>query len=178
MNANESRSAVTKPGRLWPRYCFVAGLMLVLFTGIGTIWGAARMQEAKRQEAAVEAILRAGGEIKYDYNYDEMGKAQDAGPPAPAWLRRLAGDDFFTTVVYVSFFNGVKTRFDDSELKCLDGLSGLRRLDLRDTQVTDAGLEQLAVHTHLQMLELGGSQVTKQGVAVFQKKVPKCRIFR
>ena len=45
-------------------------------------------------------------------------------------------------------------------------------LELTNTQVTDAGLEQLKGMTKLRVLQLGGTRVTEAGVAKLQKALP------
>jgi hypothetical protein len=44
--------------------------------------------------------------------------------------------------------------------------------------VTDLGLKELAVLTHLRRLELSGTAVTQVGVTEFQKALPMCEIRR
>ncbi|MCY2990029.1 MAG: hypothetical protein NTY19_19470 [Planctomycetota bacterium] len=51
-------------------------------------------------------------------------------------------------------------------------------VDLRDTQVTDAGLEHLRGLTQLIFLDLANTQVTDKGVAELQKALPNCKITR
>jgi hypothetical protein len=53
----------------------------------------------------------------------------------------------------------------------------LRWLSLQDTQVSDAGLEQLRRLSRLEMLDLVGTRVTERGVEEFQKSWPKCKVL-
>ena len=55
-------------------------------------------------------------------------------------------------------------------------LTQLERLDLSDTQLTDAGLVHLQGMGQLQTLQLGGTSVTNQGVKKLQQALPKCAI--
>jgi hypothetical protein len=52
----------------------------------------------------------------------------------------------------------------DADLEHLNGLTGLKVLDLDDSQVTDAGLEILKRLTALQYLDLARTQVTDAGL--------------
>ncbi|MHC4401521.1 MAG: hypothetical protein ACYTG0_17755 [Planctomycetota bacterium] len=52
----------------------------------------------------------------------------------------------------------------DSDLAHLGGLKSLKSLDLRDTQITDAGLEYLKTLTNLKWLDLCDTQVTDAGL--------------
>ena len=74
--------------------------------------------------------------------------------------------------------NLYRTQVTDAGLKELAGLKSLHTLDLRGTQVTDAGLKELAGLKSLHTLYLSGTQVTDAGVAELQKALPDCRINR
>jgi internalin A len=54
----------------------------------------------------------------------------------------------------------------------------LRSMDLRFTQVTDSGLQELAGLNNLQTLGLDGTRSTDAGVAELRKALPKCNIQR
>ena len=56
------------------------------------------------------------------------------------------------------------TEVTDAGLKELAPLAHLQTLDLRFTEVTDAGLKELAPLTQLQTLDLGGTKVTDAGL--------------
>lgn len=56
------------------------------------------------------------------------------------------------------------------------GLPELEELDLRDTAVTDQGLQALAALATLRQLDLHGSLVTEQGVAGLRTALPNCDI--
>ena len=58
----------------------------------------------------------------------------------------------------------------------LKGLTSLEELDLSDTQITDAGLEDLKGLTRLEELYLHGTQVTDAGIKELRKALPKCLI--
>ena len=55
----------------------------------------------------------------------------------------------------------------------LEGLTGLGHLDLKDTQVTDAGLVHLEGLTNLKSLDLRYTQVSDAGVARLKRALPK-----
>ncbi len=58
------------------------------------------------------------------------------------------------------------------------GLTGLLRLNLCDTHVTDAGLVQLKGLSRLQTLALVGTVVTDVGVKELQRSMPNLKILR
>ena len=57
------------------------------------------------------------------------------------------------------------------------GFERVRQLDLSNTQITDAGLKEVAKMKQLIVLILDDTKVTKAGVAQLQKALPKCKII-
>lgn len=74
--------------------------------------------------------------------------------------------------------NLVGTQVTDAGLKELAGLINLTSLHLGFTQVTDEGLKELSGLKTLSWLNLNRTQVTRKGVAELQKALPKCEIIR
>jgi hypothetical protein len=82
---------------------------------IGMSWVGVKMQKARRQKEAVEAIKALGGSVEYDYQVDApLFLTTEVEPPTPQWLRRLFGDDLFMNVVLV-YLGGNQVR--DTDLK-------------------------------------------------------------
>ncbi|MFC1597691.1 hypothetical protein ACFL5Q_07125, partial [Planctomycetota bacterium] len=165
-------------------------LVFVLLVSIGMSWLAVRMERARKQREAVEAIRRGGGEV----GYEAFGSA-----PSPYWnhaLIAIFGDDFLLDVNRVfctkSFgddemkwlnrltdlerFSAGHTQISDVGLERIGGLTRLKRLYLNGTQVTDAGLEHLEGLSNLRRLDLRGTRVTPEGVAKLQEALPGCVI--
>ena len=156
--------------------------LLTLLVSIGMSWISMKMQQARRQKQAVEAILRSGGWVFYDYEADEFGDfPQHPGSPGPKWLTKLVGRDFFACVVNVSFSTdkGLEylcelpevrrvslsnTGVTDGELRHLEGLVHLRQLYLCNLTVTDAGLTHLKGLARLETLYLVRTAVTDEGL--------------
>ena len=148
-------------------------------------WLAAKMRRARRQREAVEAIRAAQGLVRYDCEVDSARQSiESSKPSAPAWLRRVLGEDFLSNVVIVRLpstssnenmehlrglpnLQGLwlsQTRVTDAGLEHLEGLTNLQELYLGATQVTDTGLEHLKGLVNLQYLDLSGAQVTDPGL--------------
>jgi len=139
--------------------------LFVLLTAIALSWVAARMQQARRQRAAVDALVKRKWVVYYDWDIapddddpltftsDELRFLVDGPyqPPGPPWLRRLLGDDFFTDVVIA--YQG-------------------------SPNVRDADLEHIERFTRLQGLRLWGTTpgVTETGVKELQKALPTCAV--
>ena len=56
-------------------------------------------------------------------------------------------------------------------------LEKVTRLDLSGTQITDAGLKEVAKLQKLEWLYLSATQITRAGVAELKKALPNCKIF-
>src|SRR5262249_40640908 len=68
------------------------------------------------------------------------------------------------------------TEVTDAGMRDLASLEGLATLNLFGTQVTDAGLKNLSSLKNLISLQLGGTRVTIDGVVKLHKALPKCQI--
>ena len=147
------------------RFQFSLRSLLVFITVCAALcgWCAVRMEQARKQKAAVEAISKwVGAGVNYDYYWDETGARQrKAQPPAPACLRKLLGDDFFADVVVVY---GRAEGFGDDDMIRVKEWTSLRSLDITGSKVTDAGLEHVKGLTNLRFLSLYGTQVTDAGL--------------
>jgi hypothetical protein len=153
-----------KPKRRWFQYSLGTLLVFVTVYAIPCSWLAVKMRQAERQREATTAIEKLGGQVHWD----------DKAKRWPAWLRRVLGDDFFSSVVDVNLSGSQVT---DAGLEHLKGLSQLQTLWLDGTQVTDAGLAQLKGLSKLQWLGLNDTKVTDEGVKKLQQALPKCKIL-
>ncbi len=155
-----------KPRLRWFQYSLRTLLLVMLLASIGMSWVAVRMQRARKQKAAVEAIKKLGGFVFYDYEFDQSGILQDRTPPGPAWLGDFLGEDFLAAILAVRLAG---TQVNDAGVRNLRGLTQLQQLYLWDSQITDAGLEHLKGMTKLQTLDLSGTRVTDAGLEHLEK---------
>ncbi|WP_425396914.1 leucine-rich repeat domain-containing protein [Aeoliella sp.] len=172
MTPTSTTTGETKEKCGWLR--FRLRTLLVLTTVI-CVWLAFKAKVAHDQRVAVAAIREVGGEVLYDYQFNEDGAFQDKATPwAPAWLRNAIGEDYFVTVVGVSFLTSsargggtytYNTQVTDATLRQLIPLRRLRYLFVRSTQVTDDGLETIGDMQGLERLRVSGPRVTDVGVA-------------
>ena len=130
----------TKPKRRWFRFSLRA--LFVLVTAF-CVWLGWEVNSARRQKEAVEAIIKAGGTIGYDFQmtpnaafakllrgrrpgfesglFAKYDLDQNATQSAPAWLRDHIGNDFFRNVASVSFPHA-------SAVKPMTGIEHLAKL--------------------------------------------------
>ncbi len=95
MTAPEFHTAA-RPRRRWFQYSLRTLMLAMVLSSIGMSWLALRMQMVRGQKEAVEAIIKSGGAVDYDY---QVFPSQSSGPPGPAWLQSLLGEDSFARVV-------------------------------------------------------------------------------
>lgn len=93
------------------------------------------------------------------------GYAQEANDEksAAAAIERLGGRVRFDGDKVVEV-NLEGKRISDDDLKLLQPLRNLRKLDLEETPITDAGLKHLADLTSLEYLDLEETRVTDAGM--------------
>lgn len=155
----------------WLRSRWSVAIALLLLAGIAGTWAGVRVWRAGKQREAVAAILADGGRVTYDYQ-----KEGKASPAAPAWLRRLVGDDVFAHVVSAQVVGNTDLAFledlpsleeldlaaavfEEGELRRVAGLSRLRKLDVSNSSISNEGLKQLVALPRLEELSLAGSAI-------------------
>jgi hypothetical protein len=162
-----------KPKRRWYQFSLRTLLIFVTLSACACSWFAVKMQQARKQRQAVQAIKKLGGTVRYDYELNVA--APNPTPPGPVWLRKCLGADFVANVAEVIFSGAQIT---DADLEQLQDLAKLQQLLLSDTQVTDAGLEHLEQLNHLMYLDLTRTKVTDVGVRRLRQALPYCYIVQ
>ena len=110
-----------KPQRRWFQFRLRTLMVFVTLCAVACSWFAVRWRRAEKQREAVEAIREAGGNVRYEYEFAADGRTiQRTEPPAPAWLVKLLGVDFFFDVVGVTV---VFPAAGDDSMKHLRGLT-------------------------------------------------------
>jgi len=113
--------------------------LLLLITAL-CVWLGIQVNAARRQREAVAAILKAGGEVWFDYHSTPDPAVpgstfnRNASPPGPAWLRRILGEDYFRTANCVIF---MKQTITESDLAQVAQLPKLICVNLGDTQIVE-----------------------------------------
>jgi hypothetical protein len=128
--------------------------MVLILVGAGFVgW---RARRASLQRRTVATIRQAGGRVRYDYQPVRVPNGQDrflpnAQPWAPAWIRRLIGDEYFQEVLRVTWFrffnlNGRNQGTPISPDELLGVVAGLDRIEflsLHEFPITDLGMERI-----------------------------------
>ncbi len=171
MRTSKSKNITTlKPKRRW--FQFSLGTMFLIMT-VTAIWLGRTTDRARRQARAVKAVEETHGLIQFDYQVDKSGKArQNPQPPAPEWLRKAVGEEYFRKVVTVDFAVGAGLRrkgpvsnATDDDLRHLESLTDIETLELGNNfDVTDTGLVHLRGLKQLKTLYLYRTSVSGPGL--------------
>lgn len=170
---------LARPRRRWARFSLFKLLLAVTAACalLGIITGRAR-----DQVALVKAIRDAGGYVEYSYQTDESGKSlpEDEWSEPPLLVRWFGEGYADVTYAHVPYFfessdeqinamsrctklrwlNWEAFGLRDEQFLKFRGMTRLRRLSLRFSSITDAGLAALSDMTELESLRLEGAELT------------------
>jgi len=139
-----------QPKRRWYQFGLRRFFVGILIIAIGCGWFAAKLQSARKQRMAVATIREWGGDVDYSTS------------PAPDWLMRLLGEDFFCSVTKVHVDKAVSA--SEAELAELEPLTDVDCLYANRMSITDASLAHFKRMTKLQYLYLGRACITDAGL--------------
>lgn len=139
-----------KSRRRWLQFSLRTLLFGLLLACCFLGWVASKIEQARKQNRAAEAITKLGGSAN---SWTE--------PPISSWRRKLLGEHLGRDVVKVDL-NG--SEITDADLVSLRDLYGLRFLSLTGTGLTNAGLEHLIGLPELLQLSLADTRVTDAGL--------------
>jgi hypothetical protein len=135
---NDLAKSPTRPRR-WLRFSLRSLLVLVT---VLCVWLGVKVNQARRQKEAVAALQELGATVTYaQHRVGPNAFNHDRELDVPGWLRELAGDDFFQSVISLN----VGQPMSDAELVHLSALPEIEYMDLERAGrgVTDAGLAHL-----------------------------------
>ncbi len=159
-----------KSERRWYQYHLWHLFLLMTVVAIPCSWLSCKIQKAKRQKEAVEAIEELGGWVFVDSKSRALVVTLEGSQIADAELAHL--EDL--TQVKNLHLNG--TQITDAGLEHLKCMKELEFLEFNDSQITDTGLERLKVLRKLVILELNDTQVTDEGIEKLRQALPDCSI--
>jgi hypothetical protein len=148
-------------------------MMLMILTVAVPLGG--QVNRAREQREAVEAVQRYGGWVHFDFEFVNGALVPGRAPWGPRWLRTMFGDEYFRTIAYVNFdyepaigrgVHNPNSKPCDELLKKISGLPGLKKLRMKKTQATDAGLRHIGKMSELEELSIRDARsVTDEGVS-------------
>lgn len=131
---------------------------LLLAVALCALWFGTQAGRARAQKRAVTVLRQMGGWVLYDYQYPSGNRQPDAEPWAPAWLRRLVGDDYFQTVVEVQLANSA--RITPEGLALLTDLPEIKHLYAFDAPIDDAAMAHVGKLTRLESFGIDHTRIT------------------
>ena len=109
------------------------------------------------QREAVAAIKKAGGGVRYNWEWQNGKPGSATGPWAPKWLVDRLGLDYFCRVTKVEI---VGHETSDAEMNHIGNLPSVEYLRFYDVRTSDAGMANLAALHELRILVMLGPGVT------------------
>ncbi len=134
-------------------------IVVVLVMGIWLGW---LVRSARIQREAVAEIEGVAGGVTYDWKWNKGKSLPEGDPPAPQWLVDLIGVDYFGHVTIVVIYD--TELVTDATIEQVGRLTQLWRLTIIDSAGNDASLVHLQGLTGLRCLDLGGVPVTDVGL--------------
>lgn len=168
------RFSIRPPRPLW------IGLVAVLLVVVA---GALRFGlPIVRQQAAKKALERRGADIESEYHGPEWLGQRPSGIDGRGeeWERNPLRMLFYdvTFVSLSNYRNGYEDfQFGDRDVPLLRAFPKLKRADLSDSDITDAGLAYLGGLNHLESLDLSGTKIGAVGLAHLSR-LPALRLLR
>lgn len=139
--------------------------LLLVMTSL-VLWLGYKADQTHRQRAAVKAIERLHGSLRYDDSLSESHVRH--------WLAGWLGRDAIANVDAV-YLGG--SAVNDDDLAYLKNLPKLRTLVLTSSPITDAGLLHLRRLTRLETIDLRFTNMTDAGVASLRRALPDAKIL-
>lgn len=143
-----------------------------------------RVHQAGRQQAAVAAVFATGGSVCYEgslhyraFSDGEKGFASSQrtppGIPKDTLLRKIMGDDYFDTVVEVTF----GSKHLKNAMNRLGDLTSVRMIVFNDAPTREVDLEQLTSLPCLETVVVKGASKDTLLLSALTAALPKCRVL-
>ncbi len=174
-------ASVARAWRRLLRFSVRGLIVLVLVIGVWLGW---LVRNAWIQREPVAAIQKAGGNVAYDWEWNNGPSISGGKPWGPGWLIDLVGVDYFDHVTFVLL---TPSEADDAAIAQVGRLTRLQALFHDQSSwdcifipstLSDSGLTQLTGLTNLSELDLMSTQVTDAGVNELQRALPSLKIGR
>lgn len=138
------------------------------------------MHRVGQQRRAIEVTTRLGGFFGYDYEFRSNSTAprlppgpSNEAPPAPPWLVRIVGVDYFANITYLS----LPRKPSASDWKEIVVLRNLEYVHLGYLDGDDRDLAWLAKLPNLKRVSVS-FEVSENAIAEMQKTLPNLKESR
>ena len=150
--------------RRWVRFSIRTTLVVILLVCIFAAFFAAfigkHMVRQRIQRPIVERILLAGGNVGFNDQYGSKSNywsKEYGSPKGGEWIRKIFGDDFYSTVHSIHLYEGQAT---ESLLSDFPKLKDLRNVSMRESKLTKQHIAHLLGIQKLEHLEIKCDCVT------------------
>ena len=150
-------AAVARPWRKYMRISVRGLIVAVLVLGGGLGWVVNR---ARVHREAVAAIERAGGSVKYEWDFAGWQFNSGGEPAWLKWLLKNAGPNYVAHIEVADLTRGAT----DENVRPVAGLKSLETLILRKAKITGPGLAPVAGLAELRKLAIYDSQIGAGGM--------------
>lgn len=147
------------------RFRFRLVTLMAMVTVLCT-WLGMMTRRAHQQRDALAVLEQAGARIEFDYQVDVQANPYvERKSNAPAWARRLFGEEYFRTPVTCTLWSDPSERRRPVELglRAVLSLRGLRSLRLYDMPLSTEQLQQIATLSKLTWLNLDDCTIADDG---------------
>jgi hypothetical protein len=187
---NAAMDAEPKRKRRWFQFSLRTLLILTLIVALSCRWLGKRIERNRDERAAVQAIVKLGGNLFYSREGANEWEAFARIEPAAGsgWYQDFFGESEDNKPVAVVFgasygnasygIRNPRMKIDGRGLINLNALTSLEMVDLRVTEIGDADLESFKSMTWLKRIDLRQTGVTRAAVDELQKALPGCQIVR
>ena len=158
--------------RRWAKFGIRSLLCVVAFL---SVWLAIQVNRVHRQEAAVAAITKYGGSVRYDWQPTVFGdfrylaegrQPPNSEPTGPEWARQTIGNAYFQRVASVDLsqplWEADDVSIDDSTIELISSLRELEELFL--TGITDDDLKHVGRLHNLRILVIRDNPISDRGL--------------
>lgn len=160
--------------RARPRY----GVYLTLAGAVlAVLWALVVLERYQRSWNALGAVELNDGRVIYEWQVDQDGRSLDftqANAPSESILLLLLGADPRLDLGRIWGISFEGSNIDNGDLHLLKLFPNLRSLDLRNTKITDKGLQNMANVRSLELLSLRYTEVG-DGAVPYLSKLPRLR---
>ncbi len=163
MQTEPSNADPPKRKRRWFQFSLRTLMILTAIVALACGWLGSKIEQKRRQREAVATIVKLGDNAQAAYDFQLNGNTE--GPPGPAWVRGLLGENFFSEVVGAQFEGVQDAERADAGLACIGEFRKLETLTLHGTRVSDRGACNLSRLTDLRLLNLEKTGLTDNGAA-------------
>ena len=151
-----SPQKIHRPRRRWFSFSLRSLLVVMFLVAALFAWLGKYVIRSRTERPVVAQLRAAGGLVQYDYQLSLSGLDPSHQPNGSSFIRNLFGEDFYGTVIFVSF----KGPIGDDDIQNLGRLKNLEGVSISGPEVTDKCIDELLLLEKLRTLSLSDTHIT------------------